>query len=103
MAAIASRGPLSVRERVAHSAPWSRATRAAVLLVVLASGVGGAAAGCAPVGGRVIDRVLAGGLAALVALAAARSSSLSLLAGSAVVVIAGRSGVLVAIGAAALA
>jgi hypothetical protein len=68
---------------------WSPSTRAGVIVIAVASGVVGAAAGCAPVGGSIADHALTGILAAAVTFAAAQASGIALVVTAAAVVAAG--------------
>ena len=68
---------------------WTRNSRPIVLVVTILSGVVGASAGCAPVGGSIADHVLTGVTAAAVTFAAAQASGVALVVAAAAVVAAG--------------
>lgn len=68
---------------------WTRDARVGVALVAIVSGIIGATAGCAPVGGSLSDHVLTGITAAAVTFAAAQASGAALVVSAAAVIAAG--------------
>ena len=77
-------------------------SRGGVFAIGVASGVAGAAAGCAPVGGTVVDHLLTGLTAAVVTFAAASASGFALMGAAAIVVATGGSWQLHVVGLVAL-